>query len=683
MTIIFRNTVCLSFFGLSVYLGAVSICTAGEDPPRELLMANLTEMSIEVLMNVEILSAAKKLQPVSESAAAVFVITSEDIRRSGALTVPDLLRTVPGLQVARINNSKWAISSRGFGGQQANKLLVLIDGRTVYSPLYSGVYWDAQDVMPEDMERIEIVRGPGAALWGANAVNGVISILTKSAEKTQGGLISGGFGSEGGGFGATRYGGRLAETVWYRLYAKYLNRDSTLSADGEWKNDSWNVLRGGGRMDWQVSDRDHLTLQGDIYDGENGNMQPVASLSPPYDSHSFHETKYSGANLLTRWTRTFSGTSEMALQLYYDRTKRTSTVVNDRYETLDLDFQHRFDLGDRQEIIWGGGYRLIWDDLQNTSGNNTFDPESRTTQLFNGFVQDEITLVENCFSIILGAKAEHNDYSGFEFQPGFRWHWKPATGHALWGAVSRAVRTPSRAENDALFYQTVSPPFSSLNPGPVPVVVSFQGSDAFESEELIAYEMGYRFQAAKSFSADIAVFYNDYGNLRTVEPDGIDFSNYPRHVVANYTGANKMSGESYGVEVALDVRVTDRWRLRGAYSFLRVMLHPDADSGDFISEVTEGFDPRHQFSLRSSLDLPWGLEWDIGGRYVDNLTGYDVQSYVAVDTRLSWSPRPGVEFSVVGQNLNDPVHFELAPSLYNVVATEAVRSVYAKLTWAF
>lgn len=679
------DSMCLLAVGIMALLlpMTVGLCMAGSLADKSAFTEELTELSIEDLMNIEITSVAKKTQKMSEASAAIFVITQEDIRRSGVTSIPESLRMVPGLQVARIDANKWAITSRGFNGRFANKLLVLIDGRSVYTPLFSGVYWDVKDTLLEDVNRIEVIRGPGATLWGANAVNGVINIITKHAKDTQGGLMTAGTGTEEQGIGGIRYGGKSGQDTYYRVYAKYFNRDKGVYASGEDAADDWDAVRGGFRIDWEGSKRDSRTLQGGLYDGQYGETITTRSLTSPYSSTNDTDNDMSGAHLLGRWTRTISDISNMALQLYYDRTERNSILVDLIRDTFDLDFQHKFALGEWQEIVWGIAYRFTGDDMVG-SFDTSWDPESRDDDLFSGFVQDDITLVDNQLRLTLGSKFEYNDYTGFEIQPNTRLMWTPEERHSVWAAVSRAVRTPSRTEHDGTVNNSVLPP-NSLYLGSPPVVASLRGDRDFDSEELLAYELGCRVLPSDQLSLDVAAFYNDYDSLRTLEPGSLflETSPSPLHLVSPYTADNKMAGETYGVELAANWHALDWWRLQAAYTYLQMQLHLDADSGDTTSESAEDESPHNQISLQSSMDLPRDVEFDLWVRYVDNLPSQNVGSYVSLDTRIAWKPRKQLEVSIVGQNLLDNHHPEFQPEIVDTSPTEAERSVYGKITWRF
>ncbi len=644
----------------------------------------LFALSLEELMQIEVTSVSKKAQQLADAAAAVFVITGEDIRRSGATSIPEALRLAPGLQVARIDANKWAISARGFNGRFANKLLVLIDGRSVYTPIFTGVFWDVQDTLLEDVERIEVIRGPGAALWGANAVNGVINIITKTAADTPGALVSAGGGSEENAFGTLRYGGALGENSHYRVYAKYFDRDGSVAPAGEELADEWSVVRGGFRLDGQGHGGSVWTLQGDAYDGESGDESLRATLEPPSFSR-LEEARndLSGGNLLARWGQRFSPTSDFQLQLYYDVTSREiEPFGKEQRHTFDADFHHRFALGNAQEILWGLGHRATRDQIDIRTTGIALEPERRTVHLFSGFVQDEIDLLKDRLHLILGSKLEHNDYTGLELQPNARLLWTPGARHTLWGAVSRAVRTPGRAEEDARFTLATQPPTPPLLPLPTQFTLE-EGSNP-DAEELLAFDLGYRFSAAH-FSLDVAAFYNLYDDLVTFEPGAPtpQGTPVPTSLTVPLRIENKADAETYGVEVVADWRATPWWRLVGTYTFLQVQLHLDSDSNSVLGERAEGNSPHHQFSLRSALDLPKGVELDLWLRYVDALSAPDIPSYFTLDARLGWRPRPALELALVGQNLLDGQHTEFVDEFLFTRQAEIERGIYAKVTWWF
>ncbi len=662
---------------IGCYMGSLRAASAFSDT------TDLTTLSIEELMNIEVTSVSKKKEKISDAAAAVFVITQDDIRRSGATTIPDLLRMVPGIQVARMDANKWAVTSRGFCGRFANKLLVLIDGRSVYTPLFSGVFWEVQDTFLEDIDRIEVIRGPGAALWGANAVNGIINIITKNAKYTQGLLAYGGSGTEETGFGGFRYGAKIGSKGYCRAYIKYFDRSEGRGLHGEDTSDDWHMLRGGFRSDWNVSGSDSLTVQGDLYRGKAGQKVTLYSLYPPYKSTIDDDTDIAGGNLLARWRHRFSDVSDATLQLYYDKTEHDEELIGEHRNTFDLDFQHRFRPLKRHEIIWGVGFRKTWDDIHNTF-SVAADPDARDDDLFSAFLQDEITLIENSLFFTIGTKLEHNDYTGFEFQPNARLLWKPHDNHTIWMSVSRAVRTPSRIEHDGKSNARVEPPFTASNPLPLPLVLGANDNKDFDSEELLSFELGYRFQFKEKFSFDISTYYNIYDNLRTTDPSQSDIKLSPvPHIFVPFQTGNKMDGETYGVEISTNWNPLNYWRLSLAYSFLDIQLHKDNDSTDPFAELPEGLSPEHQISLRSLLDIGKNLELDTWFRFVDELPAIDIPSYSTIDIRIGWKPIKGLELSITGRNLLDSHHPEYVPELFETQCTEIERSVYGKISLVF
>lgn len=666
-----------------VLLACISVAPCGRialgaaDPA--VVERDLTQLSLDELANLPVTSVSKKPERLSHAAAAITVITQSELQQSGATTIAEALRLAPGLQVARVDSHTWAISSRGFNDPFANKLLVLMDGRSVYTPLFSGVYWDVQDTMLEDIDRIEVIRGPGATLWGANAVNGVINIITKSARDTQGGLVVGGGGTEELGFGSVRYGGKISESAFFRVYTKYFSRDSSVTPDGSTADDRWQMGRTGFRMDWDATSASALTLQGDLYGGQLDQTYNFPSLtSPTGRQEQSKRIDVSGGNLLGRWQQDFSPSSASTLQLYYDRTRREAEgfFVEDR-NTYDLDWQHRLESGERQDWVVGAGYRLSTDSIGG-SFLTSFDPEERSSQLFSVFAQDSISLISDRLQLTLGSKFEHNDYTGFEVQPGARISWTPTEHQSFWASAARAVRTPSRAENDIRLNDQVVP-------GTPPTVYSIFGNSSFDSEKLLAFETGYRLRPDARITIDAAAFYNLYDDLRTTEfiGAGPDPSLPGSPIVARLNLDNKAKGETYGFELTASWQATDWWRLRGTYSFIDMQIHPKDGSNSTDSEDGEGRSPHHQFSVLSSVNLPWEVQFDTVLRYVDSLPEDDIDSYVAIDLRLAWRVSKNVELSVAAQNLFDDRHQEFYPVIIPTQSTEVQRSIYGKISIRF
>jgi iron complex outermembrane recepter protein len=642
--------------------------------------SDVYDLDLEDLMGMEITSVSKKPQRLSDAAAAVFVITQEDLRRSGVTNIPDALRMVPGLEVARSSSSQWAVTSRGFNGFLANKLLVLIDGRSVYSPLFSGVYWNQQDTVLEDIDRIEVIRGPGATLWGANAVNGVINVITKNAKDTKGGLLSGGTGTEERGFTSARYGMKLGESTYGRVYGKYFDRGHfSTESDGP-NEDAWQAARGGFRIDSTNVMDNSFTLQGDYARGHMQNNYLEPSLLSPY-TESFSGECYQKGNILGRWQRGLSDTSDISVQMYYDWTHYSAPSNREIRKTIDVDLQHHFAIDPRHDIIWGAGYRASRGDYK-TESLMKIIPAQRTDELFSAFLQDDILLVEDRLHLIVGSKFEHNDYSGFEVQPSIRFLWTPKKAHAFWGAVSRAIRSPSWGEAFGQITGTVIEP--SRETLFMPVAANFVGSrGAFDSEKLTAYEAGYRFYPTERFSLDVAAFYNDYSDLRsaTLGTPFVILTPVP-HIELPMTGSNDMGGKTYGIEITGDWKVTTHLKLQAAYTYLHAILRAKGQA-IMVYEEPDASSPHNQFSLRSTFDVTKDVELDGWLRYVDDIASLHVPSYFSLDVRLAWKPLPDMELALIGQNLFNSGHKEFGQNQAWVSSAEVPRGAFIKLAWRF
>lgn len=636
----------------------------------DLTPSALKQMSVEDLMDIEVVSVSKRPEKFSEVASPLQVITGEDIRRSGASSIPEALRLADNLQVAQKGSHGWAISARGFNTDSANKLLVMMDGRSVYTPLFSGVFWDVQDYLLEDIDRIEVISGPGGTLWGANAVNGVISIISKSAKDTQGTYAEAGGGTELRNFVGGRFGGVLASNVYFRVYGKYFERDDAVFPNGNDAMDSWRMGRGGFRMDALPDEANTFTLQGDFYGGTE-------------DLATGGDSDVAGGNLLGRWQHVFSDDSDMSLQAYYDRTHLNNDVpanafaaagnLVDDLDTFDLDFQHRFGLGEYNQIIWGLGYRFTHDEVENAPAL-AFFPTSLDQHLFSGFVQDEIMLIRNRLKFTLGTKLEHNDYTGFEYEPGVRLAWTPTVKQTVWAAVSRAIRAPSRVDRDIrLPTPAISPVVDNL----------LVGGANFESEKVIAYELGHRMQVGEKVSSSISLFFNDYDDIRSTSlspPDPIFGLPFPLYY------ANNLKGHTYGAELSIHYQLLSWWRLQGGYTYLEEDIRVKPGQVDFNNAYNETADPQHQFSLRSTMDVAKDVEFDARLRWVDsfifnnNGTPDRVPSYFELDVRLAWHVTKNLELSVVGQNLLHDQHLEYVIASPNP-REEIQRSVYGKVTY--
>lgn len=620
---------------------------------------SLGDLSLEQLMNESVTSVSKKEEKLTDAAAAIFVLSNDDLRRSGATTVADALRLVPGLQVAALDSATWAVSARGFNQQYANKLLVMIDGRTVYSPLFSGVYWDARQVFLDDVDRIEVIRGPGATVWGANAVNGVINILSKSARDTQGGLLYGGGGDVHQTLGGVRYGGAAGRDTWYRVYAGYQSNDDFAQANGASALDQWDLLKGGFRVDHYTPTNGQLTWQGDVL---TGNLADRTG-------------DQTGFNTLGRWTQHGADRSSYEVQAYFDHTYRNDVQGEASVNTADLTFQQTLGLGERNDLIWGLGYRFIGTQVRQTSSPIiTILDGSFPLNLFSAFMQDEFKVIPDRLMFTLGTKIEHNDFTGLEVQPSARLVFKLAPNQTAWAAVSRAMRTPNDTEGREFIALLLGAPVTGPDGGVY--LPTYTGNTRLKAEELVAYELGYRIQPGSRVSVDVAAFYNDYDRLIGVLPANF-IPGTPVGVLA-LTSNNSERGESYGAEVAVTVVATDAWRLSASYSFLRLIMH-GAPADDIASLSANA--PRHQAVLRSSYDFARGAaSVDTDLRYVARVQG--VAAYVTADLRFSWRPTPKLELSLVGQNLLDDHHPEQASNI-GAPTVEVPRGFYGRVTWRY
>jgi iron complex outermembrane receptor protein len=641
---------------------------------------DLSQASLEDLLNIRVTSVAKTEQSLSRTASAVFVITPEDIRRSGATNIPDLLRMVPGVDVAQINANTWAISARGLNSRFSNELLVLLDGRNVYTPTFGGVFWDVLDTPLEDIERIEVIRGTGGTIWGVNAVNGVINIITRKATNTHGGMVVAGGGNLNQGFGTVQYGSGLGKNTDYRVFTKYFNQDHMQGLDGTNGGDGWHLLRGGFRADSTLSAKDTLMVQGDLYAGEEAEPSTtLTSVTSPGPQNVDQAAALSGGFLQSVWNHAFSSRSDTTLQISFDRYKR-GDVLRVEGSTLNVDFQHHFALGTRQNFVWGANYRNTDSD---THGDLTFslNPPHVNMQLFSLFIQDDVALVPDKLYVTLGTRLDHNYYTGFNILPSARVAWTPSASRMLWAAVSRADRTP--AETDTASRINFG---GFTGPGGVPVLAALVGNPHFNDEGLTDYEVGYRTALWKHLSIDLAAYYGNYSHQETVEPATAFFETTPApaHLVLPVTYENLMHGEAHGFEASVNWKPTGRWTLSPGYAFEQIHMHLDPTSKDTGSVLdAEGSSPVDSAQLRSHLALTRGLAWDASAYFVDRLRSGEVPSYTRVDTGFTWSWTEHLSSGVFGQDLAKDRHLEFVDDSGSVRSTEVKRSVYAKFMWKF
>lgn len=567
-------------------------------------------MSLEELSMVEVTSVSRRPQALADAAATIFVISADDIRRSGATSLPEVLRLAPNLNVQRQNAVEYAISARGFNGfETSNKLLVMVDGRSIYSTLHSGVFWDARDLMLEDIERIEVVSGPGGALYGSNAMNGVINITTRSARDTVGTLVSVGAGNEDVS-AVLRHGGGLGGTGAWRAYVRAVSRDDSLRLTGGDATDAARTLGGGARLDWSAGVNE-LTLQGDAFDNEVAVNEDFSGT----------ETRVSGHNVLGRWARPLAG-GEFLAQVYFDRFERVEPGSVEDNDTWDVSVQHALDRG-RHHLVFGAGYRSVQSRFVTSAGGAFLDPEELTLTLTNVFVQDQIALTD-ALTLTLGAKYEDNSFSGDEFLPNVRLAWSRPGGDLVWGAISRASRTPNRIERGLTL------------PG-------FLVGGTFQSESLTAYEAGYRANPLPRASFSISAFYNVYDDLRTVSLDPV--TAFP------LTFTNHGAGETWGIEAWGSYDLTDRWRISAGLSTLEKDFAIPAAGLDISGLASIGDDPGYQVLLRSRSQISDRLDLDVRLRAVDELQTTGTDGYVEADARLGWRLTDTLEMSLTGQNL--------------------------------
>lgn len=600
----------------------------------------LKKMSVEELMSIVVTSVSRTPENLSEVASAIQVVTGYDIERSAAKRLPEALRLAPNLQVAQSGSHDWGISARGFNGSPvassslANKLLVMIDGRTVYTPLFGGVFWDVQNVMLEDVDLIEVVSGPGGTLWGSNAVNGVINVISKTSKETQGLYASASFGTLAKHHLAARFGGQIDSTLFFRVYGQSFDYDNTSTLNGTDANDEWKLGSGGMRLDYIPSDKQTFTLQGEFYGGEEDPLLP---------------TFVNGQHLLAKWVRNQSNSSSTLVQTYFDRTWREirNNPFTDELITFDVDIQQKFALGRNHIFVLGVGYRLQDDDTK--SLDNRFTPDDKLMPMYSGFIQDQITLKPDKLTLTVGTKILHNIYTDFEIQPSIRLAWTPDTKNTLWAAVSRAVRTPSRFDIELTNFNMVDHP-------------------EFISEEVIAYELGYRLRPLQKLSFSIATFYNQYDNLRSInasETPGLLYF------------ANDLAANTWGVEISGNVLVSDWWRLRGGATYLNKEFRYMTSSVLNQTELFEAIDPDAQLIVQSVMDIGESFELDIVGRYIGELPDFTggeggIDPYVNLNVRLAWEYK-FLTFSINGQNLLNPYQSEFG-------ARQIPRSAHGNIT---
>jgi iron complex outermembrane receptor protein len=638
--------------------------------------SGLADASLEQLLNTQVTSVSKKEEKLARTAASVFVINQDDIRHSGATNIPDLLRMVPGVEVAQINSNSWAVTIRGFNQRYSNKVLVLVDGRSVYAPGFSGVYWDQIDTPLEDIDRIEVIRGPGASVWGANAMNGVINIITKSSKATKGGLVSATATTEGNASGMVRYGGDIGAGGSYRAFAKTSTYASSAAPDGSPGHDGWSSLHSGFRSDWDLSPADTLTVQGDLFSNRESELRNRWFINEPSDPAYAQNLDAAGGNLLARWTHTFANGSDTSVQAYYDQFQRNDLEQPDREHTLDVDFQHHFAAGSSQDIVWGLGYRSQAVNLP-PGYEISATPPLRTDSLYSAFFQDEIKIASTV-SLTLGSKIEHNAYTGFEYEPNARIAWAPDARQTLWASASKAIRQPSRLETGVGLELGSTP----IAPG-LAQSVQLLPNPNFLSEQVRDYEVGYRRQWNKRVSLDADVFLSFYRDLATFEPQALVIVPGPVTVFqVPVMYGNKGRANDYGGELSLNFGVSSRWRISPGYSLVHINYWVEPSSGDTLTVPLAGNTPRNMVQIRSTINLSRRLEWDQTVYWSQAFANGTIPSHARLDSRLAWKASESVELSLTGKNLLRPEFLEFG-DFEEVVGSEAPRSLIGKIVWRF
>ena len=617
-------------------------------------------------LSTAVTSVNRQESTVGRSAAAIFVITPEMIKRSGVRSIPDALRMAPGLDVARINAHTWAISARGFNGRFANELLVQIDRRIVYNATFGGVYWDMQDVVLADVDRIEVIRGPGTTAWGSNAVNGVINIITKKASETQGTLIQSGGGNQERDFNTVRYGATNPGGVSWRAWGQQFDRNSGWSDTGI--GDSWRQQRGGFRADYTPTKEDTVTLQGDISNMHGGEQVNASIPTPPYQS-TVNDTAHGPAgNVLFRYGRVSDEKTSWQFQTYFDRYQYNTATFAETRNTYDIDLQYQFSPAEYHQFISGVNYRHSQD---YTTGSffESLSPPAFLTQWASVFAQDTMTLVEDRLYFTLGTRLEQNTFGHFQVEPTARLLFLPDKRQSAWLAVSRAVRNPTRSDTQVVFNQ-------NLVPGQ-PIFLNTNGSLQFAPENLMAYEIGYRAAPTDQFSWDIAGYINDYRKQEGVGPIGAPIIMPPGIILLPTTIVNNASSRSYGFETTANWQLTDAWRLFSSYSLFEVQAKGAGAEAEAMTS------PHNQVYMRSSWDLKHNLQFDLIGRYVDQLAAPSVPKYIEMDTRIGWQASKHLEFSLVGQNMLNNHHLEFVETFGGLVSTEVRRGWYAMVSCTY
>ncbi len=659
---------------------------------------DIFDLDLRELVEVKVISVTKQEQKLSESAAAIHVISADDIRRAGINSLPEALRMVPGVMVHRINSNQWAVSARGFPSRFTRKLLTLINGRSTYDPTFAGTYWPLQDLPVEEVERIEVILGPGATLWGANAVNGIINVMTRNARDTHGSLLTAGVGDEER---VLLYGGQGGETSFtdgknkthYRVFGSYKNHDGMVDTNGQDTHDNWYTNRVGFRTDTELA-HGELLIEGDVMrmianEVINEPFAPAPLLPAPSFNQNQPRKISRTYHLLGRWSESYDSGEHWSLQGYYDYSYQ-NTVVGTQTRTFDVEFQHGFLAQENHHLIWGVGARSLYNTIE--PGNFSTWERSDTLELFSGFLQDEIRLLDDELRFTLGTKIEKSEYTGVEFQPNARFTWLAAENHVFWGALSRALRTPSRANRDMRALSLVS--FAANDPaspafGVAPLLVELRGDEdvrEVESEELTAWELGYRFNTQSNLNLDLALFYNEYSNLNSQVLGPVEVG--PGYLIQPLLRDNNLEGKAVGGEIAVNWQALPWWRLRADYSHFHVTLElekPEPPPTTFNQAASDLHrqSPRHQANLRSQMDLDNDIALDFWLRHVSDIPAQGINAYVNMDARVGWKPVKDIELSLIGKNLLDDQQSEIRQAFITGPQADVERSFHVRASWNF
>jgi len=636
--------------------------TAPADEPQFAFESEF-DLSLEELLATEITSVAGRAESILETPAAVTIITREEIRRSGHTSVVEALRLAPGVQVSRISANVWAVSVRGFNSRFSDKLLVLVDGRAVYNDLFAGVYWDENDIPIDEVQHIEVIRGPGATIWGANAVNGVINIVTRKAVAGEGARVEGVYGEETSSSLLLRYGDAISDGLRYRVFARALDHEEFELEDGSDAGDDWDQRRFGLRLDAEPWEGGTLFFQSHYYEGDSGTLQVQKSLTAPFSSDIVYDDRITGGHAILALEHGDPVEDWWRLQLLYDQAARRNPDNEQVRQTFEVDLRHRWSWGDRHRLIAGLGYRYRDDEIDG-SFTVDFDPDSRSTEKYSAFIQDNILLTPETWELMLGTKVEENDYSGTEIQPAARLRWSPSERRTWWAAVSHAVRTPARLDEDIRFTLAVVPPPLA----PIPTPARLLGYPGIDPEELDAFELGHRARVGERWNFDVTLFYFLYQDLITIGG--------PASSPFDQSFQNAGDAVSYGGEVSALFDVAPGWRLSGSWSYLVI-------DGKDAADQEEDDHPPNMAQLRSQWNPSEHFEVDASLSYVDRVPGPDVPSYFRLDLGLTWRPNDTWEVSLRGQNLTEESHLEGVDPFLQGALVEVERGAYLQVACEF